>query len=508
MMKVYDWIRTNAARRPEQVAMVDYVTGHLVTYGEMHERVGRVAGVLRGMGVGKGDRVAVLSLNSPTLFEIEFACARVGAIFCPLNIRLSEPELSYILRDLEPSIILAGTDFYDMARSLTKEVKSRLLAIEGTEHETEWSLALSEATSVQEMVDLTHEDDWIIIYTSGTTGRPKGARLTHGMVFSHAVNLGSVTSLTRKSVNLCLLPFFHTSGLNVFANPVFHIGGTNVVTRGVDPAQILDIINNKDLGITHFIGVPTIFQFMAELPSFETTDYSRLKGVIIGGAPAPEALLRRCASVGLEVAQAYGMTESGPGVLVLDKEDSQARIGSSGKPLMHVDVRLVRQDGTDAVQGEVAEIWLKGPSITPGYWRRPDANKSDYCDGWFRTGDAAYRDENGYFFIVDRWKDMYISGGENVYPVEVENVISDIDGVLQVAVIGVPDEKWGETGCACIVLRKNSAVTEGDIRKACIANLARYKHPRDIFFLTSLPQNATGKVQKRDLRSLILRKSE
>ncbi|MFC3612861.1 long-chain fatty acid--CoA ligase [Lutimaribacter marinistellae] len=507
MHKVYDWIQTHAARRPERLAILDYATGHRVSYGEMHERVAQAAGVLRDKGVGKGDRVAVLSLNSPTLFEIEFACARVGAIFCPLNIRLSAPELLFILNDLEPSLVLADTTFHEMAVPLAEEVSAPLMGIEGLGVDTEWSTACAAAMPVHDMVDLTHDDDWIIIYTSGTTGRPKGARLTHGMVFAHAVNVGAVTSLTPRSVNLCLLPFFHTSGLNVFANPTFHIGGANVVTRSVDPAQILDIIDDKDLGVSHFIGVPTIFQFMAEKPAFETTDYSRLEGVMVGGAPAPEALLRRCASVGLEVAQAYGMTESGPGVLVLDKEDAQQRIGSSGKPLMHVDVRLVRQDGTDAGQDEVAEIWLQGPSITPGYWRRPEANKNDYSDGWFKTGDAAYRDADGFYYIVDRWKDMYISGGENVYPAEVENVISNLDGVLQVAVIGVPDDKWGETGCACIVLRENATLGEDDIRNACAANLARYKHPRDIVFLDTLPQNATGKIQKRELRDQILRAS-
>jgi fatty-acyl-CoA synthase len=320
------------------------------------------------------------------------------------------------------------------------------------------------------------------------------------VVLFNAINLSFGTRLTSDSVGLVVLPMFHVSGLNVFANPIFHAGGANIVVRSVDPGQLLRLMGDEELGITHLIAVPTVYQFMAADSGFSGTDFSRVVCAVAGGSPVPAALLETYFDAGLELMHAYGMTETGPTVLALDAADARRKIGSAGKPVTHMEVRLVTPDGGAAGTGEVGEIWLRGPSIISEYWRRPEANETDFTDGWLHTGDAAYRDEEGFYYIVDRWKDMYISGGENVYPAEVEGVISGLPEVLMAAVIGVPDEKWGETGCAFVVPKPDASLTESRVIDHCLENLAKYKVPKTVHLVSELPQNATGKILKTELR--------
>jgi fatty-acyl-CoA synthase len=297
-----------------------------------------------------------------------------------------------------------------------------------------------------------------------------------------------------------VLPLFHTGGLNCYTNPVLHAGGTVLIMRQFDPALALKLISDPAQGINVFFGVPSIYQFMAQHPAFEAADFSRLIVGGVGGAPMPVPLLQVWETRGVALQQGYGMTETSPAVLALDREDAARKAGSAGKPVLHTEVRVVRPDGTDCAVGELGELWVKGPNITPGYWNRPDANKSSFTEGWLHTGDATRVDEEGFYYIVDRWKDMYISGGENVYPAEVENVLHQLPAIAEAAVIGVSDAQWGEVGMAIVAVKPGRSLTEAEIVAHCAKNLARFKCPRLIRFVDALPRNATGKIHKPTLR--------
>ena len=339
------------------------------------------------------------------------------------------------------------------------------------------------------------------MYTSGTTGLPKGAIITHGMTFWNCVNLGGPAFISPSTVLLTVLPLFHTGGLNCYTNPVLHSGGTVLIMRAFDPGMALQLIGDAASGINQFFGVPSIYQFMAQHPAFATADFSRLVIGGVGGAPMPVPLLKVWEQRGVALQQGYGMTETSPAVLTLDKEDAVRKAGSSGKPVLHTEVRIVRPDGSDADVGELGELWVRGPNVTPGYWNRPDANASSFTDGWLHTGDATRVDAEGFYYIVDRWKDMYISGGENVYPAEVENVLHQIPAIAEAAVIGIPSEQWGEVGMAIVAVRPGHTLAAEEIHAHCAANLARFKCPRLIEFVDALPRNATGKIHKPTLRN-------
>ncbi len=341
------------------------------------------------------------------------------------------------------------------------------------------------------------------MYTSGTTGRPKGATITYGMTFYNTVNLGLPMQVGPSTVALTELPVFHTGGLNCFSNVVFHAGGAVLVAKSFEPGATLALIDDPKVGLTHFFGVPANYLFMSQHPDFATTDFSRLQTAGIGGAPTPIPLLETYAERGISLQQGYGMTETGPAVLVQDAELALATPGSAGVPVMHTEVRLVDKAGRDAAPGTVGELWVKGPNITPGYWNRPDATREAFTDGWLHTGDAARLGDDGSYYIVDRWKDMYISGGENVYPAEVENAIFDLDAVAEVAVIGLPDQRWGEVGCAVIARKPGASLETDAVIAHCHGRLARFKIPKSVVFVDELPHNATGKVLKRILREQI-----
>jgi fatty-acyl-CoA synthase len=303
---------------------------------------------------------------------------------------------------------------------------------------------------------------------------------------------------------LCVLPLFHTGGLNCYTNPMLHAGGTVLVMQTFDPAETLRLIGDANIGLTHFFGVPSIYQFLAQHPAFKDTDFSRIQIAGVGGAPMPVPLLKAWQGRGLALMQGYGMTETSPSVLALDPEDAARKAGSCGKKVLHAECRIVDAEGRDVKPGEMGELWVKGPNITPGYWNRPEANKSSFTDGWLHTGDAARQDEEGFYYIVDRTKDMYISGGENVYPAEVEDVLYQLPQVVEAAVIGAPDDTWGETGLAIVAIKPGDTLSEADVIAHCRARLARFKCPQRVAFVEALPRNATGKVHKPTLRQTFL----
>ena len=498
-VRYYDWIVHHARRTPDKIALVDLASERRLSYRTLDDRIARLARYLREHGkVGRGDRVAVLALNTTDTLEVQFACGRLGAAFVPLNTRLTVPELEYIVSDAAPRVMIHDDDLAETALAVAARCKVATILKAGPKDSYEAAITGAERLTQPEVVAL--DEMSTIMYTSGTTGRPKGAIITHGMTFWNCVNLGGPAYITPSSVLLTVLPLFHTGGLNCYTNPVLHAGGTTFIMRAFDPGLALRLINDPAQGINVFFGVPAIYQFMAQHPDFASADFSRLVVGGVGGAPMPVPLLNIWEERGVALQQGYGMTETSPAVLVLDREDAVRKAGSAGKPVLHTEVRIVQPDGSDAPVGELGELWVKGPNITPGYWNKPEANASSFTDGWLHTGDATRVDEEGFYYIVDRWKDMYISGGENVYPAEVENVLYQIDGIAEAAVIGVPDERWGEVGVAIVAVKPGQKLDEAEIRAHCAANLARFKCPATIRFVEALPRNATGKVHKPTLR--------
>jgi fatty-acyl-CoA synthase len=495
----YDWIAHHSRRSPGKTAVIDLASERHLTYSQFDARISRLAGHLRDeLGVSRGDRVAVLAQNTTDTLEVQFACGRLGAVFLPLNTRLTVPELQFIVGDASPKVMIYDTDLAETALSVAKlcGVAATLLLGPGGSYEA----GVAASKPLDRIEQVTLDDISTIMYTSGTTGHPKGAVITHGMTFWNCVNLGGPACIGPSSVLLTVLPLFHTGGLNCYTNPVLHAGGTVLIMRAFDPALALQLIGDPAQGINVFFGVPAIYQFMAQHPAFATTDLSRLIIGGVGGAPMPVPLLKVWEARGVALQQGYGMTETSPAVLVLDREDAARKAGSAGKPVLHTEVRIVRPDGSDADVGELGELWVRGPNVTPGYWNRPEANKSSFTDGWLHTGDATRIDEDGFYYIVDRWKDMYISGGENVYPAEVENVLHQLSAIAEAAVIGIPDPQWGEVGMAIVAVKPGERLSEADVFAHCSANLARFKCPRQIRFVDALPRNATGKIHKPTLR--------
>jgi fatty-acyl-CoA synthase len=495
----YDWIAHFSRRTPDKIAVVDLASQRRLSYALFDARIARLATHLRdNLTVARGDRVAVLALNTTDTLEVQFACGRIGAVFLPLNTRLTVPELQFIVGDASPRVMIHDSDLAEVALTVAKlcDVASALLLGAGGSYET----AIASAKPLDKCEDVTLDDISTIMYTSGTTGQPKGAIITHGMTFWNCVNLGGPAYISPSSVLLTVLPLFHTGGLNCYTNPVLHAGGTALIMRTFDPGLALQLISDPAHRINVFFGVPAIYQFMAQHPAFATADFSRLVIGGVGGAPMPVPLLKTWEARGVALQQGYGMTETSPAVLTLDREDAVRKAGSSGKPVLHTEVRIVRPDGSDADVGELGELWVRGPNVTPGYWNRPDANTSSFTDGWLHTGDATRVDAEGFYTIVDRWKDMYISGGENVYPAEVESVLHQLDAIAEAAVIGIPNEQWGEVGMAIVALKPGHSLGAAEIHAHCAANLARFKCPRLIEFVDALPRNATGKIHKPTLR--------
>lgn len=502
-VRAYDWIAHHADNRAAKEAVRDLGTGRSFTYGDLDRRIDAMAAYLASIGVGRGDRVAVLAQNGVEYFDVQFACGRTGAICVLLNWRLTVSELEYILNDSSPKLLVHDVTFADAASELQQRCGiATLLEIDGGGPDSAYESALAEFSDRPvERVTLTHDDVVTIMYTSGTTGLPKGAMITHGMNFWNCVNLGVPAGVGLDTVHLNVLPLFHTGGLNCYSNPVLHAGGTVVILRQFDPGETLRVLGDPAQGITHFFAVPAPYQFMMQHPDFESTDLSRLRIAGVGGAPCALTIMETWMERGVQLAQGFGMTETSPACIFLDPGDALRKIGSTGKALMHTEYRIVNDDGAECGPDEVGELWVAGPHITPGYWNKPEATESAFEGRWLKTGDAARRDDEGFVYIVDRWKDMYISGGENVYPAEVENVLYQLPQVAEAAVIGVPNDRWGEVGLAVIALKPGAELDRETVQAHCVARLAKFKVPNDIAIVEALPRNATGKVLKRELRT-------
>ncbi len=508
-----DWIAFHADRTPEKLAIIDQETARRFSYADFNDRATRLAAYLKAAwGAKAGDRLAILAKNSSEYFEFQFACIKLGALMLPLNWRLAEPELVFILRDAEALGIVYDAEFEERIPPLLEQTpaKQRLRidsVQKGDDGAPSYEASLQMATpSVVMDPQTTHDAPITIMYTAGTTGHPKGVLITHGMTLWNAINITTPTGLNHDSVHYVVLPTFHTGGLNLYANPIFHLGGTNIIARNFDAGLMLDTLTDEGLGVTHVFGVPSIYLFLSQHPRFEEADLSRIHSWGCGGAPMPVAVLERYAKRGIIIQLGFGMTETSPTVFLIDKRRALQKPTSVGKPLLHTRVRVVDEAFCDVRAGQIGEVVISGPNITPGYWKRPDANEASFTidafgNRWLHSGDAGTVDEEGCIYIVDRYKDMYISGGENVYPAEVEQVLYQIEGVAEAAVIGVPDEKWGESGLAILVLKEGVELEPEAVIAYCRERLAKFKVPKAVAFIDALPRNAAGKVLKRQLRA-------
>ncbi len=502
-MYTFDWLAKRADLAPDKVALVDGATGAEFTYAQFNERAGLFARFLQEeWRIEPGDRVAILAHNCLAYFEILYGCAKAGAILVPLNWRLAVPELTFIMNDCTPRGLIYDPAFASQVQELRSTVATAhymALAEDAPAGVAAYEEALAAMPGPPLIMPARDGSDiWNILYTSGTTGRPKGVLQTFEMAVHNYLNIGIPIALTAADTTLNVLPFFHTGGLNLYTNPTILVGGTAIIQSTFDPAQTLQLLSER---ATVFFGVPAHYLFMSQHPSFEQTDLSGVRSWACGGAPMPVNTLETYAQRGIIIQQGFGMTETGPTVFLIDKENAIRKGGSVGKPQISVEVRIVDRAGNDVAPGEMGELLVRGSGVTPGYWQLPDITRETIePDGWLHSGDVARCDEDGYYYIVDRWKDMYISGGENVYPAEVENVLYAHPAVAEAAVIGIPDEKWGEIGKAIIVVKPGTEVSEREIIDFCAARLARYKLPRSVAFIDQLPRNAAGKVLKRVLR--------
>jgi fatty-acyl-CoA synthase len=466
------WIRDRARNTPQRVA-VDYL-GRDVTYAELDDRSERLAGALIARGLARGDRVATLTGNTPEHVAVFFACAKAGLILTPISWRLAPAEIAYQLEDSEPAVFLVE-DEHEQLAAATGHAYERLGGPwPGARH---WDVAVAD------------DDALLLVYTSGTTGKPKGALLSHANCFWTNLSFDLATGVSGDDVVLQVLPQFHCGGWNVQSLLAWWKGARVVLERGFDAARCLDLIASKR--VTTMMGVPANYLFMAQEPRFADADLSSLRRAVVGGAPMPVALLEAWQARGVEIVQGYGLTEAAPNVLCLPPEDAVRKAGWAGKPYPFVDVDLSPE----------GELLVKGPNVFRGYWRYEEATAAVFRDGWLLTGDVAERDEEGFYRIAGRLKDMYISGGENVYPAEVEDVLHDHPAVADAAVIGVPDERWGEVGVAFVVI--DGEATEDELREWCRGRLASFKVPKTVQFVDALPRSGMNKVLKDELRSLV-----
>ena len=499
-----DWVAHHAASTPNKTAMIELAGQRRFTYAQMHERVGRVAAMLKARGIKKGDRVGFLTLNSSDTLEIIFGCWRLGAVCLAINFRLTPPEIAYIVENADCALVIVDTPFMPIAQALAGKTPVKdWMHTDGMGGESDYETALAAADPIYDYEPQLLEDQCLLMYSSGTTGTPKGVIITHGMMYFSAAGGSGPGGNHRGAVSLANMPLFHIGGLNVSGTPAIWIGGTAVIMRLFDPEATLDAINAPELGITSLFMVPAAYNAMKAHPKSAKTDFSRIETALCGAETVPDALVHYWRERGIIIQEGYGMTETAAAGCMLAKEDIPAKIGSAGKALMHSDIKIVDDAGEECAPNVLGEIWFKGACITPGYWRRPDATAESFVDGWFKSGDIGRKDDAGFIYIEDRIKDMYISGGENVYPAEIENLLYQMDAIAEVAVIGVPDERFGETGCVVAVVKPEATLTLEDITAHVCDKLAKFKCPNHLHLMDELPRNATGKVLKFELRKSV-----
>jgi len=485
-----DLIARRAALAPGAIALEDAATGRTVSYSELDRRASSAASVLAARGIREGDRVAILCRNRIEFFELLFACAKVAALLVPLNWRMPAVELAPLVADAEPALLFYGAEDAAVVAGFEPGLPS--IALDG---EYEPLLEVAEPRRWRRLWPAA--STWYLLYTSGTTGRPKGVVYTFGMALANYVTLRTAIDLVSTDSTLSFLPNFHTAGINLHALPTLLSGGRVLVLPGFDADSVVGLIEARR--VDAFFGVPTVYQTLLGHPRFAAAPLGHVRHWGCGGAPLPDALALACRDAGIRLCNGMGMTETGPTAFLLDPADAWERIGSVGKPQLLCSARIVDPDGREVPDGEVGELQFAGPAITPGYWRNEEATRAAFtADGWLRSGDLARRDPDGFHYIAGRRKEMFISGGENVYPAEVENVLCAHPAVVDVAVLPRPDPRWGEVGRAYVQLAPQASPPplEDELRAFCRARLAPYKVPASFAFVPDFPRTSAGKIRK------------
>lgn len=504
-----DYLGRRAVYSPNDPAFVDYSKTEplRVSFAEANERAVRLASALRRFGVGKGDRVAILSRDGIEHLDSFFACCKLGAIHVPFNWRLHWRENFEILKAIGPRALLFGSDFAEAVSEMTSGEASCLHLVHLDGEPVAGSHSFNSLLKIPappdfRSEDVQPEDIAALIFTGGTTGLPKAARISHRQIGWNTLNT-VVHDLRHGDRYLNVFPLFHTGGLFVYTVPLAILGGTTILMKQFDADRALELLSMER--VTVFAGVPTMYQMMAAAPGWDGADLSTLRFCTSGGAPLPVSLVETYQGTkGICFKQGFGMTEFGPGVFALAPEDAIRKAGSIGRPNFFVEAAVVDESGAFAPPDTPGELVLRGPSGSSGYFNNDDATGAAMDDaGWFHTGDIARRDDEGYFFIVDRKKDMFISGGENVYPAEIEQALYGHPSVAMCAVIGIPDAKWGEVGLACVTLKPGAAPTESELIAYLRTRLASYKVPKSVRFFDTLPMSAAGKILKRELQAMV-----
>lgn len=489
-----NWIEKWAKYAPNSIALIDDDSKRSYSYGQLHTIINSYISELAGFGLAKGERVVVLSANRIEFIFLFSACQHLGLILVPLNFRLTPSEIKHAIQDSTPSLWVydglfeeylveanytkKAVTFQDVSKWENKEITQKTLETVGT-----------------------FEDVCMILYTSGTTGKPKGAQITNKMIFWNSINTGLRLNLTQNDVSFIHAPFFHTGGWNVLTTPLLHRGATLIFVSKFNADRLLALCETHKATIIW--GVPTMMDMLYRSPDFAQVDLSSLRYAVVGGEPMPIPLIEKWQEKGIPIRQGYGLTEFGPNVFSLNEEDAIRKRGSIGFPNFYIETKVVKDDGSECSALEPGELWLKGPVLTCGYWNNEKATAEAIENNWFKTGDIVQFDTEGYFYVVDRKKDMFISGGENVYPAEIERVIRELPQVKEVAVIGVPDATWGEVGKAFLVFDSTlgESFSLDEIQAHCRHHLAKYKVPKYFERMNELPKSDSGKILKRMLNT-------
>lgn len=489
-----DWVAKWAVYSPNKIAIKEFESQRTITYSQLDEKANQLAHYLaEAYQIGHGDRVAILAMNCIEYIILFAAAQKNGMILVPLNYRLASVEIQYLIDTADPKLLIIASDFQETSAGIPgiKDLVQTSLA--------DLNLAINPFPKVPfQGPEIQEEDPIFLLFTSGTTGFPKGAIYTHKMLFWNSINTAMSLLINTESRTINCMPPFHTGGWNVLLTPFLHHGGYTCLMQKFDATAVLSLMETERP--TLFMGVPTMLKMMASELHFGQTDLSSLHYLIVGGEPMPIPLIERWHEKGVFIRQGFGMTEVGPNLTSLHQEDAIRKKGSIGRPNFYVETKIVDPKGQLVPPDTTGELLFKSPVVSPGYWQNSEATTKAIKDGWFHSGDMAKQDEEGYLYIVDRIKNMYISGGENVYPAEIERVIAAHPEVSSVAVIAMADPKWGEVGHAIIVAQVDAALTEAKILAYCQKQLAKFKIPKRISFVEELPLSATGKINRRQLQ--------
>jgi fatty-acyl-CoA synthase len=500
---IVDWIERYGRLNPEKPALIDLSTNSTLSFYSLDRRIDTLSNYLVANGVNKGDRVAFLCFNSSIIIEIIFACWRIGAICLPINYRLTASEVVYIVNDAGPKVAFVDQEFESIWHEVLKEFDQlKTVSLNSLIGDSDYEDIVHSYSRYENTNQKYLDDQCLLMYSSGTTGKPKGVIITHKMVHFGSVGALLLGVSQYNRVALANMPMFHI-GCLALCFPTLFAGATLVIMRSFDPEETLKAIDTPSLGITTIFGVPAAFNAMKSIPIVESVDFSRLETVITGAEAVPISLVEWWINKGVILQEAWGMTETTASGCLLPKENIPSKVGSAGKSMIFNEIRIVKIDGTIAKTDELGEIQIRGSTVTPGYWNNKSANEISFDGEWFKTGDIGKIDDQEFIFIKDRIKDMYISGGENVYPAEVEDELSKMSEIIEVAIIGVPDEKWGEVGSAFVSLKEGSKLDVEKIWSFLEGKLAKFKWPIYMVEVPALPRGGTGKVLKFELRNKI-----